>query len=309
MKKLFLTFVFVLIFFVSATQAFGAAKEQIILCGHTSRGTPVECNMDNNVCVVCNKSLWQQVGESIKGSLTNPLSPFLSAGSAVWSFFTGKESFNAAKHNVLYNESETTTYTCQAKNAAIPKGCSISTIGGISGQTRKSALFGLITLKTVNGNECNFDNIKTVYLADCFSCQIIETLASAFIKAAAKAYDVSRQAANAILLVGMLLWIGFFVLKNISSFSTVEPMKMLQDLFIQFFKALVAYVVINAGIPTILHYTLEPIMLAATNFADTIVVATVNIDTNETKKVADMLTNEEAEKDLQGGGAVEGENK
>ena len=308
MKKIFLTFAFVLSLFVCAAQAADMPKAKVIKCGHTARGVPVECSLDTNICMVCSKSLWQQVGESIEGT-NRALNPFLSAGAAVWSFFTGKESFNAAKHNVLYNESETTTYTCQAKNAAIPKGCSISTIGGISGQTRKSALFGLITLKTVNGNECNFDNIKTVYLADCFSCQIIETLASAFIKAAAKAYDVSRQAANAILLVGMLLWIGFFVLKNISSFSTVEPMKMLQDLFIQFFKALVAYVVINAGIPTILHYTLEPIMLAATNFADTIVVATVNIDTNETKKVADMLTNEEAEKDLQGGGAVEGENK
>ena len=307
MKKTLLIFVFVLSLFASVAQAAEVPQAKTIKCGHTERGTPIDCRLDANICVVCNKSLWQQVGESIKGSVSS-LNPLLAAGAAVWSFFTGKENKNL-NHNALYNKSETTIYTCQAKSAPIPRGCSISNIGGISGEVRKSTLFGLITLKTENGNECNFDNIKTVYLADCFSCQIIETLASAFIKAAAKGYDISRQAANAILLVGMLLWLGFFVLKNISSFSTVEPMKMLQDLFIQLFKALVAYVVINAGIATILHYTLEPIMLAATNFGDTIIAATVDIDTEETKKVADMLSDQEAEEDLNGGQTEGGENK
>lgn len=293
MRKIFLTFVFVLSLFATATQAFGADKGKVILCGHTARGTPVECNLDSNICVLCSKSLWQQMGESVQGTAA-ALNPLWAAGAAVWHFFTGRDvDADPAHHNVLYNKSETSIYTCQAKSASIPKGCSVSVIGGVSGETRTSALFGLITLKTESGNECNFNNIKTVYLSDCFSCQIIETLTSAFIKAAAKAYDVSRQAANVILFVGMLLWLGFFVVKNVSAFSTVEPMKMLQDLFIQFFKALVAYVVINAGISVILHYTLEPIMLAATNFADTLIVSTVDIDTAETKKVADMITEEE----------------
>jgi len=118
--------------------------------------------------------------------------------------------------------------------------------------------------------ECITSNFIASYTSTCYSCDIVKTLSSAFIRAAAKAYDVSREAANAILVVGMILWIAIYVLKNISSFTTVEPRQMVQGLLVQFFKIFVAFTIINSGIPTILHYTMEPLMLAGTNFGDAI---------------------------------------
>ena len=119
-----------------------------------------------------------------------------------------------------------------------------------------------------------------MYTSTCYSCEIVETLVSAFTKAAAKAYQVSREAGNAILVLGMILWIAFFVLKNISAFTTVEPMKMLQDLLVQLFKIFLAFVIINSGIPTILHYSLEPIMNAGTDIGSTILAANTGINSS-----------------------------
>ena len=109
------------------------------------------------------------------------------------------------------------------------------------------------------------------YTSTCYSCDIAKTLASAFIRAAASAYEVSKEAANAVLVVCTILWIGIYVLKNITSFSTVEPRQMIQGLLVQFFKIFIAFAIINSGLPTILHYTMEPLMIAGTDFGDAII--------------------------------------
>lgn len=118
--------------------------------------------------------------------------------------------------------------------------------------------------------KCEVQKFEKEYLNTCYSCDIVTTLTSAFLKAGAVAYEVSRSAANVVLIVVTSIWVAIFVLQNVSSFSTVEPMEMLQALFVQFFKVIVAFVIINAGISTILHYTLEPIMLAGTDFGNAI---------------------------------------
>lgn len=151
--------------------------------------------------------------------------------------------------------------------------CEVTSIGGRTGGKTTGWLW---SRNYTPGQECVIKNIQSQYTENCYSCQIVETLASAFLTGASKAYDVSKRAANAILTVAMLLWLGLFVLKNISSFSTVEPMKMLQELFIQFFKVFVAFTIINIGLATILHYTLEPLMLAGTSFGDTIMESNLN---------------------------------
>ena len=82
------------------------------------------------------------------------------------------------------------------------------------------------------------------------------------------------------------------VLKNISSFTTVEPMKMIQDLLIQLFKVFLAFVIVNSGIPTILHYTMEPIMLAGTDFGSAILTANVGINYELTQENFEELQGE-----------------
>ncbi len=167
-------------------------------------------------------------------------------------------------------------FKCQSRDARVPKNCKVSNTGGISGASKIKVL-GL-SFFDKEGQKCITSNLKALYGSTCYSCEIVETLTSAFVKAASKAYQVSREAANAILIVASLIWIAFYVLKSISSFTTVEPRKMIQDLLIQFFKIYLAFVIINSGIQTILHYTLEPVMNAGTDWGSAIVAA--NTDTS-----------------------------
>lgn len=167
-------------------------------------------------------------------------------------------------------------FKCQSRDARVPKNCKVSNTGGISGASKIKVL-GL-SFFDKEGQKCITSNLKALYGSTCYSCEIVETLTSAFVKAASKAYQVSREAANAILIVASLIWIAFYVLKSISSFTTVEPRKMIQDLLIQFFKIYLAFVIINSGIQTILHYTLEPVMNAGTDWGSAIVAANTDTD-------------------------------
>lgn len=174
-------------------------------------------------------------------------------------------------------KTETEVFRCLSKDAKVPWRCSSSSIGGISGSSKTKILGLRISGLDKQGQKCITSNLKAMYGSTCYSCEIVETLSSAFIKAAAKAYQVSREAANAILVVASLIWIAFYILKSVSSFTTVEPRKMIQDLMIQFFKIYLAFVIINSGIQTILHYTLEPIMNAGTDWGSAIIAANTGV--------------------------------
>ena len=183
-----------------------------------------------------------------------------------------------AKKTIYY------VYNCLSRDADVPGNCERSNTGGTVGD-QDTKIFGLTRNKAhIEGTNCITENLMAMYSATCYSCEIVEILASAFIRASAKAYQVSREAGNAILVVGFVLWVCFFVLKNISSFTTVEPMKMIQDLLIQLFKVFLAFVIVNSGIPTILHYTMEPIMLAGTDFGSAILTANVGVNRSATNQ-------------------------
>lgn len=164
--------------------------------------------------------------------------------------------------------SENSDFRCYAENSSsIPSECKYTARGGQTGDSHDEFLFW--DYNEDSGKQCIVENFMRSYVR-CYGCAIVETLASAFVKAGSSGYGVSRQAGNVILIVGTMLWLAFFALKNVSSFATIEPMKMLQDLFIQLFKIIVALVVLNSGIQTILSYTVVPLMNAGTDFGDAI---------------------------------------
>ena len=160
-------------------------------------------------------------------------------------------------------------YTCVNKNMIKLPRCSDAPNGGKVGDVEIKFAAWNVAKKT--GKECIVSNFAQKY-AYCYACEVVETLFYAFITAAGHAYEVSRKAANAVLVVVTIIWLAFFVLKNVSSFATIEPMKMLQDLLIQLFKIFVAFTIINSGIKTILHYSLVPIMNAGTDFGSAIMM-------------------------------------
>lgn len=250
------------VFSGNAQAAIGA--DYNIICGETPSGERVSCNMSTQQCILC-------VYETTSGCF-----------------------FGACAYR-----KERLAYHCINRSSAVPRNCQPAPAGGISGDQDTKLFDWPIAKSHVEGINCVTENLMAMYGSTCYSCEIVETLASAFIRAAAKAYEVSREAGNAILVVGMILWIGFFVLKNISSFTTVEPMKMIQDLLMQLFKVLLAFVIVNSGIPTILHYTMEPIMLAGTDFADAIVSANAGINIQATQENLEKLRQEREERERQ----------
>ncbi len=193
-------------------------------------------------------------------------------------------------HKTVYD-----VFICLSRDAPVPEDCERSSGGGTVGN-QDTKIFGLTKSSAhIEGTNCVTENLMAMYSSTCYSCEITEILVSAFVRAAAKAYQVSREAGNAILVVGLILWIGFFVLKNISSFTTVEPMKMIQDLLIQLFKVFLAFVIVNSGIPTILHYTMEPLMMAGTDFGTAILTANVGVNTALTAENRQEIQNENSQ--------------
>lgn len=144
-----------------------------IVCGQTSGGQPVNCNLSTHRCYIC-----------------------------------------AVVVSSAWVQSTRTEYRCLNKEAETPKNCKVSNTGGVSGNSDVRIMGLKIKGLHKEGQNCVTENFKAMYTSTCYSCEIVETLASAFIKAAAKAYQVSREAGNAILVVGMILWIGLFVLKS-----------------------------------------------------------------------------------------------
>lgn len=157
--------------------------------------------------------------------------------------------------------------------------------GGKSGD-REAVFFATIHNDVEEGYNCQTTNFRAMYHSICYSCIIVDILISAFVKAGAKAYDVSRQLANTILVIATILWLAMYVLKSVSSFSTVEPMKMLQDILFQLFKVFVAFTIVNAGISTIIDYTIKPIVSTGTDFGMAI-LNSVNEKYEEDKEARD----------------------
>jgi hypothetical protein len=135
--------------------------------------------------------------------------------------------------------------------------------GGESGDSRSEFLG--FTYDQEQGYNCVTQNYKNMYKI-CYPCTIVGTLISSFTQTAGNTYDVMRSLANVILVIGTVLWLAMYVLKNISAFTTAEPMRMLQDIFVQLFKVFIATVIVNAGLDVIVAYTLVPILNTGTDF-------------------------------------------
>jgi len=99
----------------------------------------------------------------------------------------------------------------------------------------------------------------------CFSCNVVATIVSTFMKACSKGYGLMRDAGNTLLGIFSVLWIALFVIKQVSSFSEIEIMEMLQTFGIFLFKVLVAFLCLN-NFGTIKTYTMDPIISFGTDF-------------------------------------------
>ncbi len=126
----------------------------------------------------------------------------------------------------------------------------------------------IVEIKKQEGSNasCNIDGMRRKYQSSCYSCIIVKTLITTFLDACSNAEDITTEAAIIILQIGLMLWMAFFVIQKISSFTNVEPAAMVNELFITLFKCLVAYVTIVSGVATFMTYIVEPIMNAGASY-------------------------------------------
>lgn len=113
---------------------------------------------------------------------------------------------------------------------------------------------------------CEIGRMKLKYQTNCYSCLVVKTLLSEFMKIGDKTYSLCRDAAVKILFLCSALWIAFFVLKNVSSLTSIEPASFVNQLLSQLFKIVVAYAIIVSGADTFITYVVNPIMDAGADY-------------------------------------------
>ena len=103
----------------------------------------------------------------------------------------------------------------------------------------------------------------------CYACQTVKLMLEAFMLAAGRTYDISKNAGVILLTIGSFLWVAFFVIGKISSFTNPEGPKMVNEFLIFLFKIAFAYVAINAGISVLVDYFINPILAAGADMGTT----------------------------------------
>ncbi len=116
--------------------------------------------------------------------------------------------------------------------------------------------------KITSPKECDIDGMRKQYQSKCYSCVIIKTLLETFLNACSKAYDITSEAGVKLLVLGALVWMAFFVMKNVSSLSNIEPGAMMNTLTVFLFKVMVAYILITSGLGVLVKYTINPLLTA-----------------------------------------------
>lgn len=129
---------------------------------------------------------------------------------------------------------------------------------------------------------CKIEEMKQDYLSTCYSCVIVSTLIRTFMNITEVTYPLTQEAGITLLTIGMFLWLAFFVLGKISSFVSLEPMDMLNELFKFFFKCLVAYTLITSGLKMLTVMLVNPILEAGADYGigiiDSVTPSSINID-------------------------------
>ena len=108
------------------------------------------------------------------------------------------------------------------------------------------------------GRDCSVSNYRNSF-KDCIFCSIFATLFNTASQLAARAYPVLEQGIEALVLVGMALWLAMLVLKYVSNFETKDPRNLVKEIFNQAFVVIVVIIVLRAGATQLMNLILTPI--------------------------------------------------
>lgn len=159
-----------------------------------------------------------------------------------------------------------TTYLCVPKTQ-VQSGCKDAPEGGYN-ETKTHSFTTSSADPDAEKEQCvTVAELKARYQSGCWSCLVVEKLTSSFLKAASKAYGLSQRAGLIVLGIGSILWLLIWGLKNMSSLSQLQPGNIVNELVRFFFKVLLAYLFIVAGLSVVKNYFITPIMGTGAVFA------------------------------------------
>jgi hypothetical protein len=125
---------------------------------------------------------------------------------------------------------------------------------------------GIAAGKKKTNEVCKIEDMQLKYMSNCYSCLVVKMLLETFMNACAKVYDLCKEAGVILLMLGTMLGLAMTALKNVSSFSSVEPADSVNQLLIFLFKVLTAYVIISVGIPPMMNLAVNPLLAAGADF-------------------------------------------
>ncbi len=152
-------------------------------------------------------------------------------------------------------------YTCEYLNDA--------TNSNMTAHNSVSATDGYEAQKQIDANtdSLNGDNgCKTIaqylerYTSGCWSCMVVSKLTEAFLSAASSGMKITEDAGKKLLMLGFAIWLAFWALKNVSSFTEIKGGNVLNDLLKTAAKVVLAWICINAGVSLIQSFIIQPIM-------------------------------------------------
>lgn len=114
--------------------------------------------------------------------------------------------------------------------------------------------------------DCNIERMEGIYRSGCYACAVVKSLIGSFMTASSTMFTVSQSAANKILPLGLLLWIAFFAIKQVSSFKNIEPSAIVQELLVMAFKVILAFIIINSAVSFFVDYMIAPFLTMGAEF-------------------------------------------
>lgn len=167
-----------------------------------------------------------------------------------------KESYTQTDMGQGYSHTE--RYLCkEAENTQNADG---STLSGGTGTTF-SDYGGMTSVEYTNSQVCpTYADYVAKYNVGCWSCLVMEKITSSFLRVASKGLKVCQEAGHILLWLGFAIWLVFWGLKNVSSFTEIKGANILNDLLKMGAKVVIAYYCIVAGPAAIREFIVTPIM-------------------------------------------------
>ena len=120
---------------------------------------------------------------------------------------------------------------------------------------------------------CSQQRMDDIYKSACYPCKVVKSLISVFLNGCKYLEGTSKEAGQKVLILGFMLWVAFYVIRQVSSFKNIEPASMVNDLLIMAFKIMLAWVVIAKGYSIFVDYMLVPFLGWGIDFGTQLLVA------------------------------------